>query len=870
MLSELGKLTTRLRQRFSRTHLLSRWLGYDVPDADTASGTPERGLIILQVDGLSRRQFETALARNRLPFLRRMIRRGYFQQMSFYSGLPSATPAVQAEVMYGVKCAVPAFQFLHRKSGRVFRMYDQEAVETVVQERLEKAEPLLESGASYANIYSGGAAEARCCFETTDLPDALKELSPLRLVTMFFLYFFTLVRITLLTGVELVVGLTDMIRGLFTSRDWPNEIRFVPGRVLVSIVLREWVGVTVKLAVERGTPVIFANLLGYDEQAHRRGPGAAFAHWGLKGIDKTIQDIFQTARRSENRDYEVIVYSDHGQEESRIYEFESGQTIQEAVEKSLTDSPLGHHLIRRFDLSKHDDYLDQRMRRLMKIRRGRSDVGSISRDELADSVVVTALGPLGHVYFPVPVTDNDRSECAQQLVNREQVPLVIYRLSNGQVFARNARGLWQLPEDVAQICGPHQHFAHEIQQDLVRLSEHPDAGDVIICGWSPETDPVTFTQEHGAHGGIGVQETRGFALIPRAVRIDTRTTPEGETYIRGVDLHHAGMEFRERRHSDNTGAEEPTVSTTSRNVPATNGRPEASRVAATPAHRESVSGGSTETRLRVMTYNAHRCVGLDGKCRPRRIADVIADADADLIALQEIDVHRSRTGHLDQTAEIAAQLGMYHRFFPVWSGDDGQYGLAILSRYPFSPVREHILTEADLAKGREARGAMWGSIETESGPVHFLNTHLGLRTRERQRQSDELLSARWMNDLQTKEPVILAGDLNAGPKSAVMRKLTRHLRCVQLVAEDHRPQRTFASMLPLRRIDHILVSRHFHVSTVAVPRTHVSTRASDHLPVCAEVVLVPELRTLNQPARSFIDTVGAGDFEKMAASGGIP
>lgn len=829
MLTRLGKTYRRLRRELSRSHLLSRWLGYGVEKSESH----EPGLIILQLDGLSRRQFDAAIAKKRLPFLKELIERRYFNRLSFYSGIPSTTPAVQAEVMYGVRGAVPAFQFLHRKSGKVLRMFDHDAVKTVVEEYLSDAKPLLEDGASYSNIYSGGAKEARCCYETTDVPSILTALNPLRLVSIFFLYFFTLLRITLLTGVEMIIGLADMIRGISTRRDWMSEIKFVPARVLVSIVLREWVRIVVKVSVARGTPIIYANLLGYDEQSHRRGPSSAFAHWGLKGIDKTIEDIFKTARRSDSRDYEVVVFSDHGQEETRIYEFETGQTIQNAVAAALRDGPLGHHMVRSLDPTHGGQHLDQRMRQLMKIKRGRSEVPKITESELAEHVIVTALGPIGHIYFPVPMPDDAKGACAEDLVTLGKVPLVVYRNDDGKVQARNARGLWTLPEDIQQVCGAHHPFAQEIAEDLSALTENENSGDVIISGWDPELPPLTFVREHGAHGSIGAQETRGFALHPTKMNVQTRTTPAGEKYVRGVDLYDAAGRLLKKWEADET-------------------QPKHVAFRSTKERRDVVAKDDDHElpgcRLRVMTYNTHHCIGIDGKCRPQRIADVISIAAADIIALQEMDVNRRRSGEQDQTALIAGQLGMNHCFFPVWSSETEQYGLSIVSRFPMSVVRQELLTDSDHRSKRETRGAMWVSIETDAGPVHLVNTHLGLTKGERSKQVDELLSERWLSDLPTREPIIIAGDLNAGPKSQAMKRLTKLLHCAQTLAENHQPQKTFASVFPLRRIDHILVSHHLRVDGVTVLKTHTTAVASDHLPVCAELVLLAD--TFNQTKQS--------------------
>lgn len=806
MLSKLGKFKRVARRRFSRIQLLGRWLGFDVRVPDSH----QPGLIILQVDGLSRKQFEAAMANGRLPFLRRMVRRGYFQRTSFYSGMPSCTPAVQAEVMYGIQAAVPAFQFLHRRSGKVFRMYEPEAARAIVADVLSDGEPLLKGGASYSNIYSGGSQDARFCAETGDISSTFAGVNPLRLLMLIVMYSFTILRIFGLACLEILVACGDMLRGLLTRRDWRSEIRFVPARVAVAILLREWVRLAVKLAIARGTPVVYANFLGYDEQAHRRGPGSAFAHWGLKGIDGVIKDIFNSARHSDARDYEVVVFSDHGQEPTHIYEFEYGQTIQQAVENTLTVGPLAHRIVRHVDTAiQRGSYMDQRMRQMLRVRRGRHSDVKISAEELAEHVIVTAMGPLGHVYFPVAVSDSVKSEYAAGLVLQQQVPLVMYRVQEGTIYARNARGLWILPDDYQVVCGPQHGFAKEVRDDLIALFDNPDMGDLVLSGWDLERPSVSFVQENGAHGSLGAQETRGFALLPVALDVQRRSSESGESYLRGIDLHAAALNFL-RGHRSTRQRPKPIAATS--------------------------GGDSPDRRLRVATYNVHHCIGVDGKCRPQRTAAVIADLDADVIALQEMDCHRERTGFQDQTSALAAELGMYHRFFPVWQRGEERYGLALLSRFPMTVVREAALTEEHPPSRREARGAMWVTLQTDEGPVHVLNTHLGLRAADRTRQIDELLGERWLAGIEAHEPVILCGDFNAGPRSEVMQRLLRLFRCAQVEASDHQPQPTFASILPLRRIDYVLLSRHFSVHKVCVPKNHATAVASDHLPLCAEIL----------------------------------
>jgi len=342
LISRFVLLKRRLRRKFSRTRWVARLLSRDV----SAPRSDEPGLIILQIDGLPRTQLDAALANGRLPFLRKLLKRGHFEELSFYSGLPSTTPAVQGELLFGVRTAVPAFQFLNRKSGKTCLMYEVECAKSVAGALADEHQPLLEGGRSYSNIYAAGAAEARLCAETMDLSTLRQMASPGKLALVLALYFFTILRVAALGVLELFLSLADLVWGLVGSQHWRAELRAVPSRIGVSIVMREWLRIMVKLSIEEGAPIVHANFLGYDEQAHRRGPESAFAHWVLKGVDDVIRDIFVTARKSDVRDYEVVIFSDHGQERTRIYEDEYGRTIQDAATQAFSAGPLAGRVIR--------------------------------------------------------------------------------------------------------------------------------------------------------------------------------------------------------------------------------------------------------------------------------------------------------------------------------------------------------------------------------------------------------------------------------------------------------------------------------------------------------------------------------------------
>src|SRR6185295_86437 len=129
------------------------------------------------------------------------------------------------------------------------------------------------------------------------------------------------------------------------------------------------------------------------------------------------------------------------------------------------------------------------------------------------------------------------------------------------------------------------------------------------------------------------------------------------------------------------------------------------RVAAKPRRRSTA-----RKTIRIMTYNVHSCRGMDGRLSTDRIAKVIGYYDPDIVALQELDVGRSRTGDIDQAKVIARTLDMAHHFHPAFRLAEEQYGDAVLSHYPMKLVKAGGLPRLARAPYLEPRGALWVSI----------------------------------------------------------------------------------------------------------------------------------------------------------------
>jgi endonuclease/exonuclease/phosphatase family metal-dependent hydrolase len=241
--------------------------------------------------------------------------------------------------------------------------------------------------------------------------------------------------------------------------------------------------------------------------------------------------------------------------------------------------------------------------------------------------------------------------------------------------------------------------------------------------------------------------------------------------------------------------------------------------------------------IRIVTYIVHRCVGVDRRLDVGRIADVIAALAPDIVALQEVDVGRARTGGVDQAHAIAERLGMLARFHAALRVEEEAYGDALLTALPERLVKAGPLPGHPRWPGLEPRGALWVALDIGGVELNVVNTHLGLAPAEQMAQARALMGPDWLGHADRLGPTILLGDLNVGSRSAVCRCLGHRLTDARCVAHAAGPTATFPSAMPVRNLDHVFVSPGVQVKTLHTPRDARTRRASDHLPLVMDFEL---------------------------------
>ncbi|HTL39066.1 MAG TPA: endonuclease/exonuclease/phosphatase family protein [Kofleriaceae bacterium] len=239
-------------------------------------------------------------------------------------------------------------------------------------------------------------------------------------------------------------------------------------------------------------------------------------------------------------------------------------------------------------------------------------------------------------------------------------------------------------------------------------------------------------------------------------------------------------------------------------------------------------------KLKFVSYNIHKCIGgVDRRYEPERTAEVLRKLDADVLLLQEVDQGVPRSRGDKQTDVLADLCGMrYRTWYPnVEVRGGGQYGNAILSRYPLIESSNIDLTW----RFKKRRSALHAVIRVRHGEtdrtVHVYNMHLGLARFERRIQLKTFLDSHPFANLHHETPILVGGDLND-----VYGGLSELLAPAGFRGIERRPL-TFPAWGPVRPLDAIFVRGNMDFMKLARCDSELAKRASDHRPLVAEVRL---------------------------------
>jgi predicted AlkP superfamily pyrophosphatase or phosphodiesterase len=505
-------------------------------------GTETRGVLVVQLDGVSAPLMRQAITAGAMPTVSRWLRSHTHRLEAWHTGLPATTPAGQAALLHGDVTAVPSFRWYDKKSGRLVVSSQTDDV-AAVEQAFSTGEGLLaHGGVSISNLFSGDASTRILTMSDARIPSRENATAS-----------FAVGRAGFVRSFVLLVGqvLTELHQGRRQRRRRvePRVRRtgaFVLLRGLTTVVLRDLNVSIVAEHMARSAPVIFVDFVDYDEVAHHAGPSRPESMRTLENLDRVLR-FFDEVSAEVRGSYEIVVVSDHGQTQGTPFKQLTGSTLSQVV----------HDLAAQPVRSSGDDRPAEHWApanllaggatgaRVVEAAARRAVRQPIDERLDTDHLVVAASGNLAHVYLTDEPGRLSLLSVAERfpalvdgLAQHAHVGLVMGLVDDRTVRVVGSAGWRDLAggETVdGEGADPTEPYGRRAAADLCQLSTRDHVGDLVVIGaFDPALqEVVAFEEQVGSHGGFGGWQTEALLIHPQEW---STGPPDGEP-LSGLAVH---------------------------------------------------------------------------------------------------------------------------------------------------------------------------------------------------------------------------------------------------------------------------------------------------------------------------------------------
>lgn len=516
--------------------------------AGAGDGELPPGLLVVQLDGVAAPVLELAIEAGLAPTMARWITSGTHVLDPWWSRVPCTTPASQAGLLHGDSSTVPAFRWWDRELGRLVVTNHPDDAALVEQRTSDGRGLLADGGAAVSTMFSGDATTSLLVMSR-----ARHGLGPGQSYLRFFASPFVLVR-----AVCLSVG--EMIKELYQAQR--QRVRGVEPRVsrggwyvvlrgISNVLLRDLTTSLVAEQVMRAAPVVFVDLVDYDEIAHHAGPTRPEALRALEGLDRVLSVLEQVVAVAP-RDYRTVVLSDHGQALGATFAQVEGRSLLDTVRTLMAEpdadavqagtsedwGPLNALLTSaRSARPGHDEAVvlgpgahDRDRHGPTADSRGGAGAGSGTAARDVPDVAVTASGNLGMVWFPPSPRRLVLEEIEDRwpglvggLAARPGIGVVVVDTATRGLLAVGHEGLVPLEPAGAPATGtdPLLPYGPRAAADLARVGRLANTGDlIVVSAVGPGGRVHAFEGQVGSHGGLGGDQNTAVLLHPTGWTLD--------------------------------------------------------------------------------------------------------------------------------------------------------------------------------------------------------------------------------------------------------------------------------------------------------------------------------------------------------------
>lgn len=520
-------------------------------------GRGQPGLLVVQLDGVSRAVLTHAVDAGLAPTMTRWLRTGTHRLDGWWARVPATTPASQAGLLHGTSSQVPAFRWWDKDLGRLI-VTNHPADAALVETRLSDGEGLLaHGGVAISTMFTGDAATALLVMSRVR---GRRGFGPGTAFIRFFASPFVLTR---------TLGLTlgEMLKELYQGR-WqrargveprvPRRGAYVVLRGISNVLLRDLNTALVAEQLLGGAPTVFVDLVDYDEIAHHAGPVRPEALRALEGLDRVLGVLAEVAEHSP-RNYRIVVLSDHGQSLGSTFAQVEGAALLDVVHGLMT----GLSGSATATGTSHEEGIDAGeewgpLNSLLGASGGariadRTVLAGLARpgERPLPEVSVTASGNLGVLWFPrlagrIPLEEITVRwpRLVPGLLARAAIGIVVAQTVDRGPVALGARGSRLLADDVPTARAvrgedPLAPFGPQARSDLLRASGLAHAGDLILISAVDARGSVhAFEELVGSHGGLGGAQNDALLLYPAewAIGADLPGDVGGDAMLVGAEV----------------------------------------------------------------------------------------------------------------------------------------------------------------------------------------------------------------------------------------------------------------------------------------------------------------------------------------------
>jgi uncharacterized membrane protein YvlD (DUF360 family) len=502
-----------------------------------------KGLLVVQIDGLSAPILRNAIRVGLTPRMASWVRSGRYRLVEWDCAPPSQTPSSQAGILHGTNDDIPAFRWYEKDSAR-FLVANRPADAAEIERRLSDGKGLLAAdGVSVGNLFSGDAARSLFTMST------ISGGRPAD-VDAFSLYFVdpgALVRTIVLTISEAIKELLEARRqrALDIQPRVHRGAAFAGMRAVSNVLLRDLNMTFLIHAMGRGTPILYADFVDYDELAHHAGPERLESLRSLTGVDQALASL-ERAAASGPREYSIVVVSDHGQSQGATFRQRYGSTLDEVVRALMSGDATAVTPTAEGEGWGPVNALLSEIRARPGVAGkvasaalgGRTQDGAVEVSRRAEptkveadaaDVIVGPSGNLANVYFtalPGRATleeiDERHPGLVAGLAAHPGIGFVLVKTAALGSVAIGRAGVHYLADDRVEGEDPLEIFGPRTADHLRRIDAFAHVGDLLLnSSYDPELDEVAaFEELVGSHGGFGGPQTRPFVLAPATLPFD--------------------------------------------------------------------------------------------------------------------------------------------------------------------------------------------------------------------------------------------------------------------------------------------------------------------------------------------------------------